>query len=55
MDKFTVEEINLMCVFGGAGQDGHDCRHKERNHPHTGQRYGGACRAGHWETGSHER
>ena len=36
MDKFTVEEINLMCVQG-AGQDGHDCRHTERDPPHTGQ------------------
>ena len=53
MDKFTVEEINLMCVF--EGQDRHDCRHKECDPPHTGQRYGGACRTGFGQTGSHER
>lgn len=36
MGKFTVEEVNLMCVFEGAGQEGHDCRYKECDSPHTG-------------------
>ena len=46
MSKFTVEEINFMCVFENTGQDGHDWADQTGNAAHKGQRHGGAWRAG---------
>ena len=44
MNKFTVEEINFMCVF--ETQDGYDWADQTGNAAHKGQRHGGAWRAG---------
>lgn len=44
MNKFTVEEINFMCVF--ETQDGYDWADQTGNAAHKGQRHGGTWRAG---------
>lgn len=48
MSKFTVEEINFMCVF--ETQD----RMQMLENINNGQRYGGACRAGLGKTSEHD-
>ena len=54
LDVCPPAYIRRQCLLFVA-KDGHDCRHTERDPPHTGQRYGGACRIGLGKTGSHER
>ena len=46
MNKFTVEEINFMCVFRDTEQNEDDGRNQTDNAVHKGQRYGRYCRAG---------
>ena len=53
MSKFTVEEINFMCVF--ETQDGYDWTDQTGNAAHKGQRHGGAWRAGVREAPEHDR
>lgn len=55
MDKFTVEEINLMCVFEGQDRTGMIADIKNVLPHIQDSDMGGACRTGLGETGSHER